>query len=52
MSPAHLQYRAVVRVLASGLLDVTAAGDFEPWRPVSGKDAVAVVEGLARLVGQ
>jgi tetratricopeptide (TPR) repeat protein len=51
MSPAHLQYAAVLRVLASGLMDVTAKGDFEPWRPVSGRDAVAVVEALARLAG-
>jgi len=51
MSPAHLFHRGATRVVAAGLMDVTAEGDFEPWRPVSGKDAVAIVEALARLVG-
>jgi tetratricopeptide (TPR) repeat protein len=51
MSPSHLFYRGATRVVAAGLMDVTAQGAFEPWRPVSGKDAVAVVEALARLLG-
>jgi len=51
MSSAHLFHRGATRAVAAGLMDVTAQGAFEPWRPVSGKDAVAVVEALARLVG-
>ena len=34
-----------------GLMDMTAGGAFEAWRPVSGQDAVDVLEGLVRLVG-
>jgi tetratricopeptide (TPR) repeat protein len=51
MSPAHLYHRGATRAVAAGLMDVTAQGAFEPWRPVSGKDATAVVEALARLLG-
>lgn len=51
MSPSHLDYRAVERALGAGLMELTAAGGFEPWRPVSGAEAVAVVDGLARLTG-
>jgi hypothetical protein len=32
-------------------MDLTAAGGFEPWRPVSGREALDVIEALARLVG-
>jgi len=32
-------------------MDLTPAGGFEAWRPVSGQEAVAVVEELVRLVG-
>ena len=39
------------RVVAAGLMDLTPAGAFEPWRPVSGQEAVEVIEGLVRLVG-
>jgi tetratricopeptide (TPR) repeat protein len=51
MSPANLLYPGVTRVVAAGLMDVTPEGAFEAWRLVSGADAVAVVEALARLVG-
>jgi tetratricopeptide (TPR) repeat protein len=51
MSRSHLDYDAVERVLGAGLMGLTAAGEFEPWRVVSGSEAIEVVEGLARLSG-
>ena len=51
MSPSHLDYEAVARVLGAGLMDVAASGGFEPWRPVSGREAIEVVDGLSRLGG-
>ena len=32
-------------------MDLTPAGAFEAWRPVSRREAVDVLEGLVRLVG-
>jgi hypothetical protein len=32
-------------------MDLSASGAFEAWRPVSGQEAVSVIESLARLVG-
>jgi hypothetical protein len=49
MSTAHLDYDAVERVLGAGLMSLTASFTFEPWRPVSGPEAVEVVEGVDRL---
>ncbi len=51
MSRSHLDYDAVERVLAAGLMGLTASGGFEPWRVVTGGEAIEVVEGLARLSG-
>lgn len=51
MSPNNLFYEAASRVVAAGLMDLTASGAFEAWRPVSGGDAIAVLEGLIRVVG-
>jgi tetratricopeptide (TPR) repeat protein len=51
MSPSHLDYEAVQRVLGAGLMGLTATGAFEPWRPVSGAEAIEVVDGVARLAG-
>ena len=51
MSPNNLFYEATLRAVAAGLMDLTPSGTFEPWRPVSGPDAVAVLDALARLVG-
>lgn len=51
MSRNHLDYAAVSRVVAAGLMKLTPEGAFEPWRLVSGQDAIDVVESLARLVG-
>jgi hypothetical protein len=52
MSPSHLQYAAVLRVLGAGVMQTGPAGAFEPWRIVSGAEAKAVVDGLARLPAQ
>lgn len=51
MAPTHLDYGAVGRVLAAGLMGLTAEGAFEPWRPVSGREAIEVLDALARLGG-
>jgi len=51
MSPSHLDYEAVSRVLGAGLMGLAASGAFEPWRPVSGREALEVVDGLSRLAG-
>ena len=51
MSPSHLDYGAVERAVGAGLMELTPAGAFEPWRPVSGREAIAVVDALARLLG-
>jgi tetratricopeptide (TPR) repeat protein len=51
MSENNLFHDAAVRVVAAGLMDLTPDGRFQPWRPVSGRDAVDVIEALTRLVG-
>jgi tetratricopeptide (TPR) repeat protein len=51
MTRGNLLYYTAARVVGAGLMDLTPAGAFEPWRPVSGEDAVRVIEGLVRLVG-
>lgn len=51
MSRNNLFFEAASRAVAAGLMDLTQAGAFEAWRPVSGRDATDVIEGLARLVG-
>jgi tetratricopeptide (TPR) repeat protein len=51
MTRAHLDYAAVQRVLGAGLMGLNAAGAFEPWRAVSGREALDVVDATARLVG-
>jgi hypothetical protein len=51
MSRNNLVFDAAVRVVGAGLMDLTAAGAFEAWRPVSGRDATDVLEGLHRLIG-
>ncbi len=51
MSSAHLDFAVVERVLAAGLMGLTPAGAFEPWRPVSGREAIDVVDAIARLSG-
>ena len=49
MSPSHLQYGAAVRVIGAGVMQSTPSGVFEPWRIVTGAEAKAVVDALARL---
>jgi tetratricopeptide (TPR) repeat protein len=51
MRPSHLDYDAVRRVTGAGLMSLGMGGEFEPWRPVTGREAAEAVEGLARLVG-
>lgn len=51
MRPSHLDYAAVVTVVGARLMKLRPDGTFEPLRPVSGREAVEVVGGLARLVG-
>jgi tetratricopeptide (TPR) repeat protein len=51
MSSSHLDYDAVERALGAGLMGLTPAGAFEPWRPVSGSEAIEVVEAMAKLTG-
>jgi hypothetical protein len=51
MSPSHLDYAAVQRVLGAGLMGLAESGGFEPWRPVSGREAIEVVDAVSRLVG-
>jgi Flp pilus assembly protein TadD len=50
MRPSHLDHAAVRRVVAAGLMGLEPGGEFEPWRPVSGREATEVVEALSRLV--
>ncbi len=51
MSPNNLFHDAAARTVAAGLMDLTPEGSFEPWRPISGQDAAAVIENLVRLIG-
>jgi hypothetical protein len=51
MNPGNLLYYPAARAVGAGLMDLTADGAFEPWRPVSGREATDVIENLVRLVG-
>jgi tetratricopeptide (TPR) repeat protein len=51
MTRSNLLYDSASRTVSAGLMDLTASGSFEPWRPVSGREALDVIEALARLVG-
>jgi tetratricopeptide (TPR) repeat protein len=51
MSRNNLLYKAAHRAVGAGLMDLTPGGAFESWRPVSGQQAVELIEALARLVG-
>jgi tetratricopeptide (TPR) repeat protein len=50
MSRAHLHYGAASRVVTAGLMALTPTGAFEPWKPVTGPEAVRVVDSLASLI--
>jgi tetratricopeptide (TPR) repeat protein len=51
MGPGNLLYYPAGRAVGAGLMDLTADRAFEPWRPVSGREAADVIENLVRLVG-
>lgn len=51
MPGSHLDYDAVDRVLGAGVMTLGPDGAFEPWRAVSGREAIDVVDAVARLVG-
>lgn len=51
MSANNVFHYAASRVVGAGLMDLSDDGAFQPWRPVSGREATDVVEGLVRLVG-
>jgi tetratricopeptide (TPR) repeat protein len=51
MSSNNVFHYAASRAVGAGIMDLTAEGAFEPWRPVSGREATDVIEGLVRLVG-
>jgi tetratricopeptide (TPR) repeat protein len=51
MQPSHLDYDAVRQVTGAGLMSLGMGGEFQPWRPVTGREAAEAVESLARLVG-
>lgn len=51
MSANNVLYYAAARAVGAGLMDLTEDGAFQPWRPVSGREATDVIEGLVRLVG-
>lgn len=52
MSPSHLQYASVLRVVGAGVMQNAPSGAFEPWRIISGAEAKAVVDSLSRLSAQ
>ena len=51
MSAGNLFHAAATRVVAAGLMDLTPSGAFEAWKPVTGQEAVDIIEGLIRVVG-
>lgn len=51
MPRSHLFHPGATRAVAAGLMDLTSEGSFEAWRPVSGAEAIDVIEALVRLVG-
>jgi len=51
VAPSHLDRDAVVRVVGAGIMPLGPDGEFEPWRTVNGREAVEIVEALARVVG-
>jgi hypothetical protein len=51
MTPGNVYFEAASRAVAAGVMDLTPAGAFEAWRPVTGRNALDVVEVLSRVVG-
>jgi tetratricopeptide (TPR) repeat protein len=48
MAPANLAYEAASRAVGAGLMELSPEGAFEPGRMVTGREALDVVEALAR----
>lgn len=51
MSANNVFHYPAARAVGAGLMDLTEDGAFQAWRPVSGREATDVIEGLVRLVG-
>ena len=51
MSANNVFHYPAARAVGAGLMDLTGDGAFQSWRPVSGREATDVIEGLVRLVG-
>ncbi len=49
--PAHLAYPSASTAVASGVMNKTADGAFQPSLPVTGAEAVAMVARVQRLAG-
>ncbi len=51
VSPGHLMYPAISRVVAAGVLPLLPGGTFQVSRPVSGAEAIAALDRIAALQG-
>ena len=51
LAPGHLAYQAASTAVASGAMSRAADGSFQPSQPVTGADAIAMVERIQRLAG-
>lgn len=51
LSPGHLAYPAASTAVASGAMTSTPDGAFRPSQPVTGAEAIAMVERVLRLAG-
>lgn len=51
VSRGNLNFYPAARAVAAGLMELTPAGAFEAWRPVSGAEAAHILDGLVRLIG-
>lgn len=51
LAPGHLAYPSASTAVASGVMSKTADGAFRPSQPVTGADAIAMVERIERLSG-
>lgn len=50
VTPNNRMYPEIARSVAAGLLPLTGDGAFEPWRPVTGAEAVRAVGALSALL--
>jgi tetratricopeptide (TPR) repeat protein len=51
LSPSHLAYPAASTAVASGAMTSTPDGAFRPAQPVTGAEAIAMVDRVLRLAG-